>query len=570
MRDAPTTAIPKAWRPYVLDENERVVDPRAYVFSIIDAWRTAIKRRDVFTEPGARYGDPRRGLLEGAAWASSQPLICRALNRSLDADLEIEGLTRLLDTAYREVNSRIDTNPDLRIEKVDGKSQIIVTPLDKLEEPDSLKALRAEVARRMPRVDLPDVVLEIMGRTELANAFTHLSERQARVDDFSISLGAALVAAGCNIGFAPMIQESIPALRRERLSWVRQNFIRADTLSAGGALLVAAHNALPLVAHWGAGDVASVDGMRFIAPASAIHAGPNPKYYGQGRGVTWNNMLSNQFSGLNALVVPGTLRDSLVLLALLLEQETELEPLEIMTDTASYSDAVFALFWLLGYQFSPRLADIGGARLWRIDRKADYGQFNALTTGSINVGLIRENWPDLIRLAGSLKLGHLKAAGVMRTLQVKDNPTTLARALSELGRIIKSLHVLRYVDDAAFRRRILTQLNRQELRHRLGRRIFLGERGEIRSSLRQGQEEELGAMGLLLNVVVHWNAIYMQEVITQLKTEGWVIEDADLARLSPLIWRHINFLGRYNFAVPEVVANGGLRPLSNPSSEWDF
>jgi TnpA family transposase len=367
-----------------------------------------------------------------------------------------------------------------------------------------------------------------------------------------------------------MIQESIPALRRERLSWVTQNFLRADTLSAGGAILVAAHNALPLVAHWGAGDVASADGMRFLAPASAIHAGPNPKYYGQGRRVTWYNMLSNQFSGLNALVVPGTLRDSLVLLALLLEQETELEPLEIMTDTPAYSDAIFALFWLLGYQFSPRLADIGGARLWRIDRKADYGKFNALATGSINVGLIRENWPGLIRLAGSLKLGHLKAAGVMRTLQVKDNPTTLARALSELGRIIKSLHVLRYVDDAAFRRRILTQLNRQELRHRLGRRVFLGERGEIRSSLRQGQEEELGALGLLLNVVVHWNAIYMQEVITQLKAEGWVIEDADLARLSPLIWRHINFIGRYNFAVPEVVANGGLRPLCIPGSEWDF
>jgi hypothetical protein len=88
--------------------------------------------------------------------------------------------------------------------------------------------------------------------------------------------------------------------------------------------------------------------------------------------------------------------------------------------------------------------------------------------------------------------------------------------------------------------------------------------------LRSPQEEELGALGLLLNIVVHWNAIYMQEVITQLKAEGWVIEDADLARLSPLIWRHINFLGRYNFAVPEVVAAGGLRPLSSSSSEWDF
>jgi hypothetical protein len=148
MHDAPTAAIPKPWRPYVLDEKERVVDSKAYVFFIIDAWRTAIKRRDVFTEPGARYGDPRRGLLEGAAWTSSQPLVCRALNRSLDADIEITGLTQLLDTAYREVNARIDTNPDLRIEKVDGKAQIIVTPLDKLEEPESLKTLRTEVARR--------------------------------------------------------------------------------------------------------------------------------------------------------------------------------------------------------------------------------------------------------------------------------------------------------------------------------------------------------------------------------------------------------------------------------------
>jgi TnpA family transposase len=44
-----------------------------------------------------------------------------------------------------------------------------------------------------------------------------------------------------------------------------------------------------------------------------------------------------------------------------------------MTDTAAYADTVFGLFWLLGYQFSPRLADIGDARFWRIERTADYG-----------------------------------------------------------------------------------------------------------------------------------------------------------------------------------------------------
>jgi TnpA family transposase len=281
--------------------------------------------------------------------------------------------------------------------------------------------------------------------------------------------------------------------------------------------------------------------------------------------VTWYNLLSNQFSGLNAIVVPGTLRDSLVLLALLLEQETELEPMEFMTDTAAYSDAVFGLFWLLGYQFSPRLADLGDAKLWRIDRKADYGPFNSLGKGTINLALIRDNWPDLIRLAGSLKLGHLKAAGIMRTLQVRDKPTTLARALSEIGRVAKTIHILRYIDDPAFRRRILTQLNHTELRHRLGRRIHHGERGEIRSPLQQGQEEQLGSLGLALNVVVHWNAIYMQEAIQQLRLGGIEVRNDDVSHLSPLIWRHLNFLGRYDFSLPDTVMNGGLRPLRNPT-----
>ena len=570
MLDAPTAAVPKAWRQLALDQDGKVSDPRAYVFAVIEAWRGALKRRDIFAKPGIRYGDPRRGMLEGETWRESRLMVCRALGRSLDAAAEVDGLCRLLDEAYRKTAVRAADNPDLRFEATNGKSELVVTPLDRLDEPDSLRALRPAVQGRMPRAGITDIVLEVMARTGFAQAFTHLSERQAKVENFEISLCAALVGEACNIGLEPLVRPEVPALRRDRLSWVGQNFIRPETIAAANARIVAAHSRLAIVGHWGAGETASADGMRFAAPASAIHAGPNPKYFGQARGVTWYNMLSNQFSGLGGIVVPGTLRDSLMVLALLLEQETELEPLEIMTDTAAYSDAIFWLFWLLGYQFSPRLADIGGAKLWRIDRDADYGPFNAITHGTVNIGLISENWGGLIRLAGSLKLGHLKAAGIMRTLQIKDRPTTLAKALAELGRIIKTLHILRYIDDKPFRRRILAQLNRQELRHKLGRRVHHGERGEIRSPLRQGQEEQLGTLGLALNAIIHWNAIYMQEALRQLGDAGMATHVADIARLSPVRWRHINFLGRYEFLLPETVANGGLRPLREPNSEWDF
>ena len=40
-----------------------------------------------------------------------------------------------------------------------------------------------------------------------------------------------------------------------------------------------------------------------------------------------------------------------------------------------------------------------------------------------------------------------------------------------------------------------------------------------------------------------------------------------MARLSPLGYRHINFLGDYSFAIPDAVAQGQLRPLRNPEEQ---
>jgi TnpA family transposase len=567
MADAPTEAIGSAWKRHVLDDGGQVIDGKAYVFAVLEAFRRALKRRDVFIVPGIRFADPRHGLLAGEAWESSRLTVCRSLGRSADARAELADLGQRLDRAWRQVAAGIAGNAALRIETRDGKDELVVSPLDKLDRPPSLVALQSAVQGRLPTVDLPDILLEVAARTGFAEAFTHVSERQARVEAFSMSLCAVLVAEACNIGFEPMARSDQPALGRARLSWVQQNFIRAETIAAANRRLVATQNALPIARIWGAGEVASADGIRFVAPGHAVHAGPNPKYFGAGRGITYYNLVSDQFTGLNAVVVPGTLRDSLLILGLLLDQETELEPAEIMTDTAAYADSVFGLFWLLGYQFSPRLADIGGARLWRIDRDADYGPLDDLARHRIDTGLIERHWDDLLRLAGSLRLGYVQAGSVMRMLQVKDRPTGLARALAELGRIVKTLHVLGYVHDEEKRRRILTQLNRHEFRHRLARRVCHGERGEIRRPYRQGQEEQLGALGLVLNVIALWNATYIQAALDQLASEGWTIDPADVARISPLAFKHINFLGRYAFELPKAVAEGALRPLRKPSSE---
>ena len=335
-----------------------------------------------------------------------------------------------------------------------------------------------------------------------------------------------------------------------------------ETIVRANARLVDYQATLPLVKKWGGGEVASADGMRFVTPVKTINSGPNRKYFGSRRGITWYNFVSDQYSGFHGIVIPGTLKDSIFVLEGLLEQQTSLNPTEVMTDTAGASYMVFGLFWLLGYQFSPRLADAGEAIFWRVNKDADYGILNELARGNAHPNLIEQHWDDMLRIAGSLKLGTVQASELIRSLLKSERPSGLAKAIIELGRINKTLYLLNYIDNEEYRRRILTQLNRGEGRHSVARAICHGRRGEIRKRYREGQEDQLSALGLVTNAVILWNSIYMHAALEYLQQQGIEIDKKDESRLSPLVHDHINMLGHYSFTLAESVLKGELRPLN--------
>lgn len=130
------------------------------------------------------------------------------------------------------------------------------------------------------------------------------------------------------------------------------------------------------------------------------------------------------------------------------------------------------------------------------------------------------------------------------------------------ARVVKTLHVLDYCTDPLYRRAIHRILGRGESRNSLARDIFHGGRGRLRQHYQAGQENQLGALGLMVNVIVLWQTVYIQAALDHLATAGEEIDPADIARLSPLGHPTINVNGRYRSTTG--APSGGLRPLRTP------
>lgn len=554
-----------SWRKLVLagpDLEPGTVDWRAYTFCVLEQFHRCLKRRDIFAANSSKWGDPRAKLLAGDAWKSAMPMVLASLGLPEDPAAHLAERAQLLDATYRDVASRLEANAAVSFD-TDGRLHL--KALQAEADPPSLVELREITHRMLPRVDLPEVLLEVFSWTGADAAFTSITGGEARLSDLNITIAALLVAEACNIGWRPVIKPAVAALTRDRLAHVNANYLRLDTIRAANAALIDAQDGVGLARLWGGGHVASVDGMRFVVPVNTVHAGYNPKYFKTRKGATWLNMVNDQAAGLGAKVVAGTPRDSLYVLDVLYDRDGGTRPQTIVTDTASYSDIVFGLLTLAGWTYAPQLADLPDQKLWRVDARADYGPFNQAARGRVDLERVARHWEDILRVIASIHTGAVRAHDVIRMLSRDGNPTQLGEAIAHYGRIHKSLHVLRMADEPDYRRTMKAQGNLQEGRHALGRDIFHGRRGELRQRYYEGMEDQLGALGLVLNALVLFNTRYLDAALAQLRADGYEVRDIDAARLSPFRHRHINLLGRYSFLLPTDLA-GGLRPLRDPDT----
>ena len=442
-------------------------------------------------------------------------------------------------------------------------NDLMVSLLEAEQKPERTVELERLIDERLPFVELSELLIEVDGWTHFSDDFEHAGGTEPRSRELRRHLYAAVLAQACDLG--PTRMARISDLTYQKLARCTNWYLRDETLKAATTRLVNFQYHQPLSRSWGGGTLSLSDGQRFPVSGMVRMATALPRYFGYGKGVTFYTWTADQFSQYGTKVIPATVRNATYVLDEILDNETELPLLEHTTDTAGYTEIVFALFDLLGLQFSPRIRDLGDQRLFRLDRQKRHPHLGPLLKGRINRDRILQRRDELLRVAGSLKRGWVTASLLIGKLQSYPRKNRLTRTLQEYGRLIKTIFILRYLESEQLRRRINTQLNKGEALHGLREFLLFANKG----ALRRKQEEELmnqaSCLNLVTNAVVTWNTVYMATVIDQLRAEGRTVKEEDIARLSPARYEHINQYGKYRFKVEEGLSRSRLCPLRQPS-----
>lgn len=553
--DAPQDFITPKWRNYIFDEKENLVR-RYYEMSVLWELRRALRSGDIWLEHSRRYANPESYLIPQEKWLSLLREVCQMLQLPLDGKKRLQQQQEILDYQLEKLHQTIQDNEQIRM---DANDELIISPLKAEDLPVSAQKLQQLIGKGLPQVDLSDLLMEMDKLTGFSYALTHAGGNNSRSPETQKYLYAAILAQATNLGLSRMA--TIANLSYDRLVWFTNWYLREDTLKEANNALVNFQYHQWLSQFWGGGTLSSSDGQRFPVAVNNREAVALPRYFGYGKGLTFYTWTSDQHSQYGVMVIPSTMKDAPYLLDAILDNETELSILEHTTDTAGYTDVMFALFDLLGLQFSPRLKALKSTCLYLIDKEIKYPNLKPLFKGKIHIETILTRWDDLLRVTGSLKLGWVTSSLFIGKLQSFPQQNGLLGALQEYGRLVKTNFILRYLSSEDYRRRINTQLNKGEKLHDLRRFLFFAYQGFIRHRQSENLANQSACLTLVTNAVVAWNTVYMQEVIKQLQLSGLVVNEVDFVHLSPARFEHINPYGRYEFDVAKTFSQQDLRPL---------
>ena len=259
--------------------------------------------------------------------------------------------------------------------------------------------------------------------------------------------------------------------------------------------------------------------------------------------------ISDTYIALFSKFIPVGVWEAVYLIQGLLEQQSKTRPSRVHTDTQGQALPVYALAHLFGFDLMPRVRNWKDLNFYRPAPHSRYRHIDALfgepARNVIDWDLIETYYADVMRVVLSVQEGKISSATLLRRLSTYSRRNNIYQAFREIGRVIRTIQLLRFLSDAQLRRRTTAETNKVESYNRFSSWCRFGNAGVIAANDPDEQEKILKFSTLLTNAVIFHTTVDMMSVIRDLAAEGWHIIPEDLAVLSPYVTARIQRFGVY-------------------------
>jgi len=268
---------------------------------------------------------------------------------------------------------------------------------------------------------------------------------------------AAIIGLGCEIGTKKMARISQQIVESDLDCTVNWFFSPEGLHSANDRITsLISRMGLPNIYRRSQEQLhTSSDGQKFEVCRDSLNANYSFKYFGKGKGVSVYSFIDERNLLWHSVVFSAAERESAYVIDGLMHNDVVKSDIHSM-DSHGFSEAIFGATHMVEVSYAPRIKNLKHQKLYifRSRSNVDRSSWKIVPSGYIKSDLIEQNWEDILRLIATVKMKEVTASDLFRRLNSYFRQHPLYSALKAFGRIIKSISILRYIDDVELRQAI--------------------------------------------------------------------------------------------------------------------
>jgi len=529
------------WQRFVIKRrsDQSVSDRCALEVCVFVYLAEALQTGDLYVVGAEEFADYRAQLLPWSECETRLAAYCASLGipeRGADfaAALKVE-----LTTLSAEADAGFPANSELDIDK-DGTPHLkkLVASI----QPKGLAEFEQEIRTRIPERHLLDILKHVEHWAGYTRHFGPPSGSDPKLAQAIQRYIFTVFGYGCNLGPNQTARHAPEIATAQAMRRTNAQHINADKLEAAMVDVINQYVRFALPRHWGGGNTAIADGTHVRLRENNLMGSRHIRYGGYG-GIAYHH-ISDTYIALFTSFISCGVWEAVHILDGLMKNRSTIQPDTLHADTQGQSEPVFGLCRLLGIKLMPRMRGLSDAVFYRPDKSIRYQHIDALFGDEINWDLIATHARDMIQVVLSIQAGRVMPSMLLRKLGTYNRKSLLYRAFRELGRVERTLFLLRFISSAEVRRVIRAETTKIETYNDFLDWVCFGG-PVVRSGDPVEQEKQLKYASLVANAVMLSNVADLTDVLSAMAKDGHPVTPALVASLSPYIREHIRRFGRF-------------------------